>query len=362
MLDPHGFVATCNSTHFFIVRKGEVWTSTGKYCLGGITRGECARDLPRERHSGVREGFLADRRLWRRRGVRDRHVRGIVPVREVDGRELHHAAGRWSSGCRSSTTSGSRRRGGAAAAVTVRIAMWSGPRNLSTAMMRSFGNRADTFVSDEPFYGCFPQGDRRRSSDARRGDRGDGLRLASVMATLAGPAPDGAPVWYQKHMWHHMVGPIGYDDFAGFTHAFLIREPERMIASYLRKREAPRSRISGWSARPNSSSARRTGSGHAPPVIDADDVLADPEGVLSRCARRWVSRGTRRCSAGRRAGARRTGLGRRIGTARSRKAPASVRRTATRRPPRRCAAPRRPLPALLRASRGLPAEALTVTR
>src|SRR3990170_43094 len=50
--------------------------------------------------------------------------------------------------------------------------------------------------------------------------------------------PDGSPVWYQKHMWHHMAGPIGYDDFAGFSHAFLIREPERMIASYLRKREA----------------------------------------------------------------------------------------------------------------------------
>ena len=49
MLDPHGFVATCNSTHFFIVRKGEVWTSTGEYCLGGITRAQRHRDLPRER-------------------------------------------------------------------------------------------------------------------------------------------------------------------------------------------------------------------------------------------------------------------------------------------------------------------------
>ena len=52
----------------------------------------------------------------------------------------------------------------------------------------------------------------------------------SVMRTLAGPVPDGSPVWYQKHMSHHMVGPVGFDDFAGFTHAFLIREPERMIA------------------------------------------------------------------------------------------------------------------------------------
>ena len=65
MLDPHGFVATCNSTHFFIVRKGEVWTSSGKYCLGGITRGLVV-ELCRDRwHSGFRAGFLADRRLRR---------------------------------------------------------------------------------------------------------------------------------------------------------------------------------------------------------------------------------------------------------------------------------------------------------
>ena len=75
MLDPHGFVATCNSTHFFIVRKGEVWTSSGKYCLGGITRGVGAGDCARGRDSGDRKGFLADRRLWRRRSLRHRHVR-----------------------------------------------------------------------------------------------------------------------------------------------------------------------------------------------------------------------------------------------------------------------------------------------
>ena len=110
--------------------------------------------------------------------------------------------------------------------MTIRIAMWSGPRNLSTAMMRSFGNRADTFVSDEPFYGAF-----LKTSGADHPMRDEVIAAmdcdwGSVMRTLAGPAPDGAPVWYQKHMWHHMVGPVGYDDFAGFTHAFLIREPD----------------------------------------------------------------------------------------------------------------------------------------
>ena len=122
--------------------------------------------------------------------------------------------------------------------MTLRIAMWSGPRNLSTAMMRSFGSRSDTYVSDEPFYGAF-----LKETGADHPMRDEVIASMdtdwrSVMASLRGNAPDGSPVSYQKHMWHHMAGPIGYDDFAGFTHAFLIREPERMIASYLRKREA----------------------------------------------------------------------------------------------------------------------------
>ena len=59
MLDPHGFVATCNSTHFFIVRKGEVWTSTGDYCLGGITRAQ------RHRSSAARPASRCSRRISR---------------------------------------------------------------------------------------------------------------------------------------------------------------------------------------------------------------------------------------------------------------------------------------------------------
>jgi branched-chain amino acid aminotransferase len=88
MLDPHGFVATCNSTHFFIVRKGEVWTSSGKYCLGGITRAvtlEVARDagIPAiEKDFSLTDVYGADEAFTT--GT----FAGIVPVREVDGRQL----------------------------------------------------------------------------------------------------------------------------------------------------------------------------------------------------------------------------------------------------------------------------------
>ena len=75
MLDDRGFVATCNSTHFFIVRKGELWTSGGGYCLAGITRDAVLRAARRAGIHSLREGLLAVRRLRRRRSLLHRHVR-----------------------------------------------------------------------------------------------------------------------------------------------------------------------------------------------------------------------------------------------------------------------------------------------
>lgn len=93
MLDPHGFVATCNSTHFFIVRKGEVWTSTGDYCLGGITRANVIRlcrdnDIPVfERNFSLTDVYGADEAFVT--GT----FAGVVPVRVVDGRALSEGRG-----------------------------------------------------------------------------------------------------------------------------------------------------------------------------------------------------------------------------------------------------------------------------
>ena len=174
--------------------------------------------------------------------------------------------------------------------MTLRIAMWSGPRNLSTAMMRSFGNRADCWVSDEPYYGAF-----LKTSGADHPMREAVIAAMDcdwrrVARSLAGPAPEGRPVWYQKHMWHHMVGPIGYDDFAGFTHAFLIRDPANMIASYLRKREAAAFEDFGLDRQAEFFEREADRLGAAPPVVDANDVLADPRGTLTAlCARLGIA-------------------------------------------------------------------------
>jgi hypothetical protein len=152
-------------------------------------------------------------------------------------------------------------------------------------MMRSFGSRADTFVSDEPFYGAF-----LKTTGADHPMREETIAAMdcdwrSVMASLRAPPTEDRPIWYQKHMWHHMVGPIGYDDFEGFTHAFLIREPERMIASYLRKREAAAFENFGMARQAEFFEREADRLGHAPPVIDANDVLSNPKSVLAQlCA------------------------------------------------------------------------------
>ena len=91
MLDPHGFVATCNSTHFFIVRGGEVWTSSGDYCLGGITRANVLRvcaeaGIPaREKNFSLTEAYSAEEAF-----VTGTYA-GLAPVRAIDGRTIGDA-------------------------------------------------------------------------------------------------------------------------------------------------------------------------------------------------------------------------------------------------------------------------------
>ena len=119
----------------------------------------------------------------------------------------------------------------------------------------------------------------------------------ALRGRMAGPCPTGAPIWYQKHMAHHMVGPIGYDDLPGLTHAFLIRDPEREWS--------PAMPPSGSRSRPEHLGCERQVEyfereadrlGHAPPVVDSADILANPPGVLSRlCEALGHRRGTRPC-------------------------------------------------------------------
>jgi hypothetical protein len=149
-------------------------------------------------------------------------------------------------------------------------------------MMRSFGSRSDTVVSDEPFYGAYLKatGDPQPLADqvmASMDCDWDG-----VARTMTGPCPTGAPIWYQKHMAHHMVGPISYDDLPGLRHAFLIRDPERVIASYAAKRVAVRPDHLGVERQVEYFEREADRLGRAPPVIDSADILRDPALMLEK--------------------------------------------------------------------------------
>ncbi len=165
--------------------------------------------------------------------------------------------------------------------MTIRIAMWSGPRNLSTAMMRSFENRSDCVVSDEPFYAAYLAQtglqDHPMTAEVLASQPND---WRDVVAQITGPAADHAPIWYQKHMTHHMLPGVGRDWLGECRNAFLIRRPDRVIASYIAKREDVTLADIGAVQQRELFDAEADRLGRAPPVIDAADVLANPEAVL----------------------------------------------------------------------------------
>ena len=149
-------------------------------------------------------------------------------------------------------------------------------------MMRSFSSRPDCFVSDEPFYGAFLKetgADHPMRDEVIASMETDWHKVAEA---LAGDPPDGSPIWYQKQMTHHMVGPIAPDDLDGLTHAFLIRDPRMIAASYAKKRETVRAEDLGLRLQREFFDRECQRLGHAPPVIESAYVLAEPAGVLSQ--------------------------------------------------------------------------------
>ncbi len=167
----------------------------------------------------------------------------------------------------------------------VRIAMWSGPRNISTAMMRAFENRPDAVVWDEPFYAHYLRETGLAHPLAAEIIAAYECDWRAVAARLTGPVPDGRAVFYQKHMTHHMLDHIGLDWLDQVANCFLIRRPQRVLASYAAKRAEVSLDDLGFiqQHRLFDEVVRRTG--RIPPVLDADDVLADPAGMLRQlCA------------------------------------------------------------------------------
>ena len=167
--------------------------------------------------------------------------------------------------------------------MSVIIAMWSGPRNISTAMMYSFGNRADCVAWDEPFYAFSlvnHGNDHPMRDEIIAANESDWDVLVAKCTT-----PAAKSVFYQKHMTHHMLPGFDRSWVHKLTNAFLIRSPERVLASYTKKWADVSLRDIGFVEQAEIFDAVAQKQGYAPPVIDADDVLKNPKGFSPHSAR-----------------------------------------------------------------------------
>lgn len=162
----------------------------------------------------------------------------------------------------------------------LRLAMWSGPRNISTAMLRAFGNRPDTAVTDEPLYGYY-----LRQTNLDHPGREEVIAAQpddwrTVAEWLCGPVPENRTVWYQKHMSHHLLPEIEPDWLSKLTNCFLIRQPREVLASYTQVRETVTLEDTGLPQQAALFDRLFAETGKAPPVLDAKDVLQDPPRLL----------------------------------------------------------------------------------
>jgi hypothetical protein len=164
--------------------------------------------------------------------------------------------------------------------------MWSGPRNISTALMRAWENRFDAFVIDEPFYGHYLKEtglDHPGAEDIIAEMETDWRK---VVSQIISPPPDGAAIFYQKHMTHHMLDHIARDWLRQVTNCFLIREPSRVLISLSKVLPNPTIEQSGFPQQAELFRVVQKQSGGIPPVIDARDVLMNPRRVLAQLCER----------------------------------------------------------------------------
>jgi hypothetical protein len=167
----------------------------------------------------------------------------------------------------------------------MKIAMWSGPRNLSTALMYSFAARGDCAVMDEPFYAPYLAASGKPHPMAAQIAAAHETDPQRVAAACRAPAPQGSSMVYQKHMPHHMLPGFDLGWMSSCQNVFLIRHPARVIASYARKLEGPTLEDIGFAAQTALFEAEADRLGQAPLVIDSVDIRADPAGALSKlCA------------------------------------------------------------------------------
>lgn len=166
--------------------------------------------------------------------------------------------------------------------MSVRLAMWSGPRNISTAMMRAWENRTDTVVWDEPLYAHYLQAtglDHPMRDEIIAAGLPDWRDVAD---RATGPVPDGATVFYQKHMTHHLLPDIGREWFGDLTHVLLLRDPREVLLSYRQAMETVTLEGIGFPQQVALFDWLTQHQGQTPLVIDSGDFLRNPDPFLRK--------------------------------------------------------------------------------
>jgi hypothetical protein len=149
------------------------------------------------------------------------------------------------------------------------LAMWSGPRNISTAMMRSWENRGDCAVVDEPLYAHYLSRTGLDHPGREQVIAAGETDWRKVTQQLVGPVPGGRPIFYQKHMTHHLLPHIDRGWLTQLTHVFLIRDPRRVLLSYVKSRPTVTAEDIGVNQQLEIFQFVKRATGVTPPVIDA---------------------------------------------------------------------------------------------
>ena len=166
-------------------------------------------------------------------------------------------------------------------AVATRIAMWSGPRNISTALMRAWENRSDTVVTDEPFYACYLHQSGRQHPGREAVLAAQSTDWREVIDDLQKPLPADRSIQYQKHMTHHIDESMSLNWLAEVRNCFLIRHPRNMLASLLKVVPDAELVDTGLPQQVRLFEHVRKLQREVPAVIDSADVLKNPAGVLT---------------------------------------------------------------------------------
>ena len=160
------------------------------------------------------------------------------------------------------------------------VACWSGPRNISTALMRSWSSRKDTFVTDEPFYAYYLKETKLKHPMHREIITKYSSNYNEIIKYLTNKIPDNRKIWYQKHMAHHLLDLNNIEWINNFKNCILLRHPKEVISSFSKKSKLSSVEELGY---PQQYEIIRflKKNNKSYTIIDSSELLKNPEKVLA---------------------------------------------------------------------------------